>query len=157
MSTSEEFSIVAARAAAERDELGDWVARFLASPGSDNAALAAALSEKPLWWLGPVEVPLDRLNRLAGPPGEPVLTAVDDDYWRDDVDDLAQRVEGGAEPPPVIATYQDGQLMLEDGNHRVEALRRAGESQAWTVVGFEDPEERDRFLARSEGEGGLGR
>ncbi len=38
MSTSEEYSVDAARAAAERDELDDWVARFLASPGSDNAA-----------------------------------------------------------------------------------------------------------------------
>jgi hypothetical protein len=36
-------------------------------------------------------------------------------------------------------------LVLEDGNHRVEALRRAGSNQAWAVIGFVDPEERDRF------------
>ena len=118
----------------------------LPAPAATTPYLAERLSEQqPRWWLGPVQVPLDQLNRLAGPPGDPVLRAVDDDYWRDDVDDLAQRIEGGLEPAPVIVTYRDDQLMLEDGNHRVEALRRAGVDQAWAVIGFEDPEQRDRF------------
>jgi ParB-like nuclease domain len=155
MSIREEHSVDAARAAAERDELDDWVARFLAAPGSDNPELAAHLTEQQSrWWLGPVEVPLDQLHRLAGPPGDPVLRALDDDEWRDDVDELARRIEGGVEPPPVIVTYRDGQLVLEDGNHRVEALRRAGVGRAWAVIGFEDPEERDRFVARSETDSG---
>jgi hypothetical protein len=47
----------------------------------------------------------------------------------------------------VVVTYEDGQLKLEDGNHRVEGMRRAGETMAWAVVGFETPEERDRFIA----------
>ena len=149
MSTDDRYSTDGARAAAERDELEEWVATFLASPGSDNAELAAGLTRKPRWWLGPVQVPLDRLNRLAGPPGHPVLETVDDHEWRDDVDDLAGRVEDGHEPPPVIATHDDGELVLEDGNHRVEALRRAGVDQAWTVIGFESPEARDAFVARA--------
>lgn len=152
MSSGEEYSTDAARAAAGRDELGDWVADFLRSPGSDNADLADLLSEKTRWWLGPVQVPLDQLHRLAGPPGAPVLRAVDDDEWRDDIDDMSRRIHAGLEPPPVIVSYRDDQLVLEDGNHRVEALRRAGANQAWAVIGFEDPEERDRFVARSEAE-----
>jgi hypothetical protein len=139
------YSVDAARAAAERDELGDWVAEFLSSPGSDNGALAAALTTRLRWWLGPVLVPLDRLNRLAGPPGEPVMYPVDDDYWRDDVEDLEDKVRDGWDPPPVIASWRDGRLILEDGNHRVEGVRRAGEREAWTVVGFDDPGERERF------------
>jgi hypothetical protein len=151
VTTDETYSIETARAAAGRDELNEWVAAFLASPGSDNAPLAEQLTNPRRWWLGPVEVPLDQLNRLAGPPGHPVLETVDDDEWRDDVDDLAGRVEDGQEPPPVIATYDDGELVLEDGNHRVEALRRAGEAQAWVVIGFDTPAERDEFVARSAG------
>jgi hypothetical protein len=145
MTDDARFSVAAARAAAERDELGEWVADFLASPGSDNGALAAELTTRCRWWLGPVRIPLEDLTRLAGPPGEPVLCPVDDDFWRDDVDDLERKAREGWEPPPVIASHQDGVLYLEDGNHRVEGVRRSGADEAWVVVGFEDPDERDSF------------
>jgi hypothetical protein len=147
MGADHEYSVEAARQAAARDELDDWVARFLASPGSDNAELAAGLTEERRWWLGPVQVPVDQLHRLAGPPDTPVLCPVDEDYWRDDVDEMAERIEDQWEPPPVIVSYREGKLMLEDGNHRVEGLRRAGRDDAWAVIAFEDPEERDRFVA----------
>ena len=144
----DEYTVDTARRAAERDELEDWVARFLASPGSDNALLAERLREPPRWWLGPLELPIDQLHRLAGPPGQPVLEVVDEDDWRDDVEDLAERIEEKEDwdPPPSIVSYKkSGQLVLEDGNHRVEALRRAGEDRTWAIVAFEDPAERDRF------------
>lgn len=147
---SDDHSIEAARAAAASDELDDWVAGFLASDGSDNAPLGEQLSGALRWWLGPVELPIDELPRLAGPEGDPVLEEVDEDYWRDDVDDLAQRIDGGMEAPPVVVSHRDGALYLEDGNHRVEALRRAGATHAWAVVGFEDEAGRDRFIARSD-------
>jgi hypothetical protein len=145
MTDTHEYSVDSARRAAERDELRDWVRRFLASPGSDNAELGEQLSKSHRWWIGPVELPLDRLNRLAGPPGAPVIEEVDEDEWRDDVDDLAEDVEEGWDPPPVVVTHDDGQLLLEDGNHRVEGVRRAGGTTVWGVVGFDDPGERDRF------------
>jgi hypothetical protein len=145
MSKTQQYSVDDARRAAERDELNDWVARFLSSPGSDNAPLGHQLTDPPRWWLGPVEVPHDQLHRLAGPPDAPALVALDDDHWRDDIDDMAQSVEEGWEPPPVIVSYRDGQLVLEDGNHRVEGLRRAGVDRVWAVIGFDDPDARDRF------------
>jgi hypothetical protein len=144
----EQYSVASARDAAARDDLGTWVAEFLASPGSDNAELAEILSQTPRQWIGPVELPLNRLHRLAGPPGAPVLCPVDDDFWRDDVEEMAELVEETPwEPPPVVVTYQDGQLVVEDGNHRIEALRRARRRGAWAVVGFEDREDLDRFVA----------
>ena len=112
MSDDHEYSVQAAREAAERDELDAWVARFLASPGSDNAPLADKLSEPRRWWLGPVQLPVDQLQRLAG-------------------------------------SHQDGKLVLEDGNHRVEGVRRAGKDYVWAVIAFEDPGERNRFVAPS--------
>jgi hypothetical protein len=147
---TDDLTTEAARTAAERDELGRWVTEFLASPGSDNAALGEALAESHRWWLGPVELPLDRLHRLAGPPGAPVLEVVEEHEWRDDVQDLADQIEEGHEPPPVIVTYRDDQLVVEDGNHRLEAIRRAGGSEAWAVVGFEEQAELERFLAEIE-------
>jgi hypothetical protein len=147
MDDSDEFSVSSARRAAAGGELDDWVARFLASPGSDNAELAALLDERLGWWTGPLQLPIDRLNRLAGPPGDPVLEEVDDDYWRDDVGEMGEKVERGWEPPPVIVAFRDGELVLEDGNHRVEGLRQGGEDTAWALVGFESLDERQRFDA----------
>jgi hypothetical protein len=150
VSADQTYTTETARDAAARDQLGDWVTGFLASPGSDNAELAKLLDEAPRWWVGPVQMPLAGLPRLAGPPDHPVLEPVPEDEWRDDVDDLARRIEDGHEPPPVVVSHADGKLMLEDGNHRVEALRRAGRDQTWAVIGFDSPEARDRFIARSE-------
>jgi hypothetical protein len=140
-----DVSVDAAREAARADELGEWVTRFLASPGSDNAALAEKLAARPRWWYGPVPVPVDRLHRLAGPSGEPVLCAVDEEFWGDNVDDMEHRIEDGWEPPPLIVTARGDELVLEDGNHRVESLRRAGVRRYWAVVSFESPEARDAF------------
>lgn len=150
MTSDEPYTTATAREAAARDELGQWVERFLASPGSDNALLGEALAAAPRWWMGPVELPLDQLHRLAGPPGAPVLEVVDEDWWRDDVQDLAERIDDGLEPAPVVVSHREGQLVLEDGNHRVEALRRAGTEHAWAVISFETEAELDRFVARSE-------
>jgi hypothetical protein len=141
------YTVDAARQAADRDELAQWIAEFLASPGSDNAELGDKLAAEVGCWLGPVEVPINQLHRLAGPPGAPVLCPVDEDYWDDRVDDMEDKVEEGWEPPPVIVTAQGDQLVLEDGNHRVESLRRAGETTAWAIIGFGDTEERDAFAA----------
>jgi hypothetical protein len=147
MTDEHPYSVTTAREAADRGDLATWVAHFLASPGSDNAALAEILAERPDNWTGPVQIPLDRLNRLAGPPGAPVLEEVEEHEWRDDVEDLKERVEEGWEPPPLIVTCRDGSLLVEDGNHRIEGMRRAGVDEAWSIVNFEDPAERDRFEA----------
>ena len=147
MTAQEEFTLDGARAAAERDELAEWVRRFLSSDGSDNSALAHDLSQRMKWWTGPVQLPLNRLKRLAGPPDAPVLCPVDEDEWPDYVEDMAEKAKDGWEPPPVIVAYNDDGFVLEDGNHRVEGLRRARADQAWAVIGFERPEDLERFNA----------
>jgi hypothetical protein len=141
-----EFTVDGARRAAEYDTLDAWVHRFLSSPGSDNAVLGEELTRGERWWLGPLLLPIDSLNRLAGPPGDPVLVPLDDDEWREDVEGMAEKVDDeGWEPPPVVVVYRNDQLVLEDGNHRVEALRRAGTDEVWGVVGFDTVADRDHF------------
>ena len=142
-----EFSVDSARQAAGQDRLGEWVARFLASPGSDNPVLAETLPAELPWWAGPFQLPLSELNRLAGPPGDPVLCPVDDEYWDERVETMDELAERGWDPPPVIVAYRDGEYVLEDGNHRAEGVRRAGRRVVWAVVGFADPRTRDRFTA----------
>lgn len=145
MTDDDRFSVEAAREASQRDELNDWVSDFLSSPGSDNAELASQLTDAPRWWLGPVQVPLRLLHRLAGPEGERVLVVTDEDEWGDNIDDMEESIEDGWEPPPLIVSYRDEQLVLEDGNHRVESMRRAGAREGWAVINFEDADQRDRF------------
>lgn len=150
--TDHEFTVESARQAAERDELAEWVAEFLASPGSDNAELGELLAEERPYWTGPVKLRIDQLHRLAGPPDHPVLCPVDDDYWRDDVEEMEEQVDDGWEPPPMVVTYRDDQLVLEDGNHRVESMRRAGETEVWAVVCFQSAETRDEFASAQPGQ-----
>jgi hypothetical protein len=141
------FDLASARAAAAREETALWVGDFLASAGSNNATLAAALAQRRHWWLGPIRVPLDDLVRLAGPERN-ALVPVPPGRWQDDVGEMEDSLDDGWEPPPLLAEYRDGQLLLQDGNHRSEALERADARTAWVLVYFDDPAERAAFVAR---------
>jgi hypothetical protein len=150
------FSLETAFEASERDEVALWVGDFLASRGSDNEVLAAALAQKQHWWAGPLRVPVDELERLAGPEDD-VLVDIAQDEWEHDVGKMEESVEQGWEPPPLLAEYQDGRLLLQDGNHRYEALVRAGETHAWILVWFDDPADRDAFRdAHPQAQGTIG-
>ncbi len=144
-----EFTLAGARAAAvDERELARWVGAFLASDGSDNEILAAALARERHWWLGPLRVPVDELVRLAGPEDD-AWCAIEPEEWEGDVDGMADSLDDGWEPPPLLAEYQDGRLLLQDGNHRYEALVRAGDSHAWTLVYFADRSDREAFRETS--------
>jgi hypothetical protein len=135
----------AARADAE-GQLARWVVDFLASPGSDNRELAAALGFDERIWAGPILVGLEQLEPLAGPDGD-VLVPVDETQWEDAVDDMVESLEDGWDPPPLLVSYRLGRLFLEDGNHRWETMRRAGRTHGWVVIGFDSEADRDAFLA----------
>jgi hypothetical protein len=140
-----QFSLAGAFAAATDDEgLARWVGEFLASRGSDNRVLAGALAQQRHWWLGPLHVPVDELVRLAGPEDE-ALCPIEPGEWEGDVDAMEESLDEGWQPPPLLAQYQDGRLLLQDGNHRYEALVRAGETHAWTLIWFDDPSDREEF------------
>jgi hypothetical protein len=144
MPDTERFSLASARAASDEDRLAIWVGEFLASRGSDNAALAAGLAQDEHWWLGPLQVPIDDLVRLAGPEDE-VLCPIEPDEWEGDVGAMEESIEDGWEPPPLLAQFHEGQLLLQDGNHRYEALVRAGEQHAWVLVWFDDRREHTEY------------
>jgi hypothetical protein len=142
------FDLTSARNAAAANETALWVGDFLASPGSDNEILAAALAQREHWWVGPIRVRLDELVRLAGPEDD-ALVHIDEARWENDVGDMEGSLEEGWEPPPLLAEFQDGRLLLQDGNHRFEALVRADEAEAWVLIFFDDPDERDAFARPS--------
>jgi len=142
MATPQQFSIDAARSAAQNDSLADWVAEFLASDGSDNAVLGEQMRNDYSIWFGPVRIGFDRLHRLAGPPDQPTLERLDsEDIER--VESMEESIEDGWTPPPFVATWQGDHLVLEDGNHRAEGVRRSGDDGYWCVVGVNTESERD--------------
>jgi hypothetical protein len=138
-------SAFAAKEAGGEEGLASWVGQFLASPGSDNEVLAAALAERRRWWLGPLRLPIDRIVPLAGPEDEGVLCPIDPEDWESDVEAMEEQLEEGWEPPPLLIEYQDGRLLLQDGNHRRETLERAGVTHCWVIIWFDDPADRVRF------------
>jgi hypothetical protein len=132
------FSLASAREAAGDGRLAQWVGDFLASPGSNNAVLAAALAQRRHRWFGPVQVPVDELVRLAGSEDDALVT-VDEEVWDDDVAGMEDGLDRGWEPPPLLAEWRHAELLLQDGNHRFDALVRAGASAVWVVVYSDDP------------------
>jgi len=142
----ESLGLAGAQAAADvgDEEVARWVGEFLSSRGSNNAVLAAALAQEPHWWYGPVLLPIADLERLAGPEPD-VLCTEAPAVWEDEVEGIEEKLDDGWEPPPLLAEWRDGHLLLQDGNHRYEALAREGAVDAWTLVYFARLVDRDRF------------
>lgn len=151
MTDDQTFSLASAKRASDEGRVAEWVSDFLASPGSSNPALAAALAMRDATYLGPIRFALDRLTPMAGPDGDDVIVPVAKEDWESDVEDMGHSIEQGWHPPPLIVSHRDGKYFLEDGNHRCETLLRAGTTQAWTILLFADEMERDRFLNEHEG------
>lgn len=147
MTEQSKFTVESARSAANADDLATWVVDFLASDGSDNADLGDELTADHPVWSGPVELPLDRLRRLAGPPDQPTLDELDDDDL-DSVEAMRESIDDGWRPPPFVVIWKGDHLSLEDGNHRAEALRRAGHDHYWCVVGFVDESAHANYESR---------
>jgi len=147
MTNQHDFTVPGSRRAEAEQGLAAWVCAFLASDGSDNAALGEKLRDEKQSWIGPIELPFDELNRLAGPPDQPTLDRMDDGDI-DTVEAMQEEIDEEWEPAPLVVSVDDGQLKVEDGNHRIEALRRAGRSSYWCVVGFDSQGQRQNFLDR---------
>ena len=152
MTTDDPYSVEAAKRAADGGCLAEWVAKFLAGPGSDNEALAAKLAFGGASYLGPVRFALDDLRPLAGPDDHDVSIPVPEQEWDDEVDAMDESLARGWEPPPLLVSYRSGAYVLEDGNHRHDALRRAGATHAWAVLVFWDESERSAFSSRLAGD-----
>lgn len=153
MTGGEEFSLDSAQHAADEGRLAEWVVDFLASPGSDNAPLAAALAFSGATYLGPIRFELDRITPMAGPEDDDVVVPVPEQVWESDVEAMEHSIEHGWHPPPLLVSHRDGKYFLEDGNHRYETLRRSGAIHAWTILLFADEAERNRFLEEHGGPG----
>jgi hypothetical protein len=127
------YNLAAARAAADAGQLAEWIDGYLRTGEWINLGLADGLHLAPRWWSGPLKISLDRLARACGPePEMPYRMPIDS--WNQRVTRIVDSLDAAEDLPPLIAQFTDDTLYLRDGNHRHEALRRAGFTNGWVVV-----------------------
>lgn len=141
----EDWTLGGAQRAAGEGRLPEWVGGFLAATG--NLVLAAALAQRPHWWLGPVRLPLAELRRLAGPEPDAVCP-IPAEQWEADVAAMVASLGRGWVPPPLLVEARGERLLVQDGSHRFAALVRAGAHDGWVILYGDDPADRDRCCIR---------
>jgi hypothetical protein len=125
------FTCASAVEAGRAGALEDWVHAFLRTAGG-NRALSDGLAVAPRRFHGPVTLPLPLLERCAGPePG--MAFRVSREAFERRVEGLADALRAGRDLPPFIVEFRERRLVLSDGNHRLEALRRLGRT-TWPAV-----------------------
>ena len=136
-----DFSLVGARKAASAHEVGLWLQSYLlAEPRWANPGLASGLLRAPrVYELFETEV--RQLVRKCGP--EPEMR-----FWQDretferHIKAIAQSLESIEDLPPLVVEEVDGQLVVCDGTHRLEAIRAKGWARCW-VIQFSNAENRE--------------
>ena len=80
--------------------------RLPGQPGERQRGAGRAAHRAETVVAGPVAAADRPAPPVGGPPDAPVIEVVDEDEWRPDVEDAAERIEDGWEPPPVIVSHQ---------------------------------------------------
>jgi hypothetical protein len=127
------FDVPSCMDAANCGRLDDWVDRYLSAGAWANAGLREGLRRQRRYWIGPLTLALDRMERCCGP--EPGMEfPVPMDAWQRRVSDMAARLADPAAIPPLILEWRAGVLSVRDGNHRHAAMPAAGWSSCWVIV-----------------------
>ena len=133
------FDLAAARRAAQTGQLEVWVHEYLRGPGR-NAEFSKGLHLKPRRWHGPVEAALGSLRRSCGP--EPEMPFREQrELWDRAVSYFAGRPEPVEAFPPLFVRYEQGELVISDGNHRYAAFAQRGFATCWIVIWYPDEAE----------------
>ena len=113
--------------------LNEWVAKYLAAEHS-VAGFHESLRFQPRYWIGPLLIPLSRLQRCRGP--EPGMEfPVDVDVWQRRVSDAASGLAELMDASPLLVEWRAGRLSISEGDHRQAAMAVAGWHACWVLVG----------------------
>lgn len=83
--------------------------------------------------LGPLFIELDKLKRCCGPEPE-IQFVVPADGWENHISYFQSLIRNGWNMPPLIAYNEGNYLLVNDGNHRLEAMRREGIEKCWVII-----------------------
>jgi hypothetical protein len=121
-----DFSTRGARAMAARGELERWLHAYLTcEPRWANPGLANGLRRAPRRYRGPLEMPVALLERKCGPEPEMEFRQ-DPASFEEHIRAIAASLVEPEDLPPLVVEDLGGRLMVCDGTHRLEAVRRRG-------------------------------
>lgn len=142
----EDFSSAGARWAAECGQLEAWVHSYLLGPGG-NRAFSEGLKRRTRYWRDPELLPVQMLSRTCGPESDmPFQEPLES--WQRRVSAIASSFRELEPFPPVIAQYQAGRLLVNDGSHRLAAFQTLGLVQCWVIVWYADDTEFEHHSRR---------
>ena len=142
-----------AKLCAQNGKLEEWVHAYLLSEDGDNKPFSDGLKLFERTYLGPMEMPLDLFERLAGPE-EHLPYRIHPGWWEECVERLQEAIKNGADLPPMIVHYYipegetEGVFELNDGNHRWEAGKRLGVETADVIIWITEKHECEQFIER---------
>ena len=123
-----------ARDAFANGNIQTWIEAYLQVPEWENLGLLRRVLAYSSVWSPPRLVEINDLRRIAG-PGEEFTFQQDPDRWESEIQTMLSPGIHRDSVPPVIAWIDpDGSINLADGNHRVDALARAGFQDVWAIV-----------------------
>jgi hypothetical protein len=127
------FDLASSLEATNRGGLDDWVDRYLIAGPWANAGLRKGLRRQSRYWLGPLFVARDRLERCCGP--EPSMEYwVAAKVWNRRMTSISLGLRESDDVPPLIVEFRSGTLSIRDGNHRAAAMLKAGWTHCWIII-----------------------
>lgn len=122
-----------AKEASAKGTLRQWVIDFMLEAEGGNSKLATGLQENDMIvYAGPLKANLSKLKRITGSNEENLMYT--DTKWEENISAMVNAIKRGWSPPPlVVSDWFEPEGSLSDGNHRCEALIRAGYDKYWAI------------------------
>ena len=127
------FEVLSCMDAANCGRLDDWAHRYLSSGPWANGGLRDGLRLQRRYWIGPLLLPLNHLERCCGP--EPRMEfPTPADAWQRKVAGIASGLTDPMDVPPLLVEWRAGRLSVRDGSHRHAAMTAVGWNACWVIV-----------------------
>lgn len=131
---------------AKEGKLEEWVHSFLLSDGH-NKDFSDGLKLMDRYFLGPMKMPLSLFSRCCGPE-ENIKYQVDAKHFEARVENLKEAIKTEKDMPPLLINFVEGQFVLNDGNHRLEAYSRLGIKEGYVIVWITEKDGCTEFLSK---------
>lgn len=126
------FTINEAVSYSKDGRIEEWVHLFLNSVGG-NPPFSQGLKLEKRYWLGPVHIEISKLKRCCGPEPEMQFHNPRDE-WEFEIEKFRELIRSGWDMPPLIVQHEGDDLVINDGNHRIEAMSREGYDKCWAII-----------------------